>query len=211
MLEEVSVKTVFVIDDDELMVSSLVSLLVDLGYRAEGYTSAEAFLEKYPSPEGVMILDLRLKGMSGRLLQSRLGDQPSLQIIFISGVAEVDDAVVAMKSGAHDFLVKPFRPQVLIDAVAGAFEKLDHKHLQVCRIDEGKAAYGMLTRREREIASMMLAGLRNKQIAYKTGRSENTIKVHRSRIFRKVGATSILDLNKKLEGIMLLPDERNPS
>jgi FixJ family two-component response regulator len=193
---------VYVIDDDDLMVAALTSLLGDVGYRVTGFSGAESFISAHPEPEGVIIIDLRLKGMSGRWLQERLQTSNRVEFIFISGVAEVDDAVVAMKSGAHDFLVKPFRPQVMIDAVSGAFQKLKRNQEKVHQIGEGKACYELLTRREREIASLMLEGLRNKQIAYHTGRSENTIKVHRSRILRKVGASSILDLSKKLEGIV---------
>lgn len=195
-------RPVFVVDDDELMCEELTQLLQKVGYDARAYPTADAFLTSYPEPTGVLIIDLRLKGVSGLRLQQKLQGCSSVQIIFMSGVAYVEDAVAAMKAGAYEFLVKPFRPQALIDAVDGAFERLCIGQLDKVQLQAATRAYQSLTEAEREIAHLLASGLRNKQVAYRSGRAESTVKVHRAWVMKKMGVTTLVDLSRQLQWII---------
>lgn len=192
---------VLLIDDDPLMRDEVEALLSDVGYAVRAFAGVDALFAAVPDPSGVLIVDLRLQGPSGLLLQRRLAHKREVQIIFISGVAEVEDAVAAMKAGAFEFLVKPFRAQALIDAVGGAFEKLGLAHAEQIEEKAVRAAYRSLTDTERDIAHLLASGLRNKEIAYRTGKAENTVKVHRARVMQKMKATSVVALARKLEWI----------
>lgn len=199
-------QSVFVVDDDELMRDEICSLLLDVGYRAQPFHSAAALFAVEPEPSGVLVVDLRLKGISGLMLQQKLAGRSDVQIIFISGVAEVEDAVLAMKGGAFEFLVKPFRKQALIDAVGGAFERLGAAQMQIGHTLAIQTAYDSLTETEREIALLLVKGLRNKQVAYLSEKSENTVKVHRARVMQKMGAASLLELSRQLQQIGAMQD-----
>jgi FixJ family two-component response regulator len=190
---------VYVVEDDPLMRDEVAGLLAEMTYTVRTFESADRFLEAEASPYGVLVVDLRLKGMSGLMLQRQLAGRPQLEIIFISGVADVTDSVMAMKAGAHEFLVKPFRPQALLDAVASAFQKLEDDRLSGVEIERVCRAYTTLTDTERQIAALLVHGLRNKQIAYLADKAENTVKVHRSRIMQKMGVTSVVELSQHLK------------
>lgn len=190
---------VHIVDDDEDMLFSLRILLERAGYTVCAHQSAGEFLECELHRAGVLILDLRLKGISGLGLQERIAHWESLQIVFISGVAEVPDSVAAMKAGAHDFLIKPFREQVLLDAVAGAMSKVAAASAKTASYREARQNFELLTETEREIAKLVATGLRNKQIAFMTEKTENTVKVHRSRIMQKMGTNSAYSLMLMLQ------------
>lgn len=190
---------VHIVDDDDDMLLALRILLEGAGYAVRPYASAADFLECEPEPAGVLVLDLRLKGISGLGLQERLASCSNLQIIFISGVAEVPDSVAAMKAGAHDFLIKPFRHQVLLDAVAEAMVKVAQADLKTASFREAQQNFELLTETEREIAGLVASGLRNKEIAHMSDKTENTVKVHRSRVMHKMGVNSAYALMQQLQ------------
>ncbi len=193
----------FVIDDDALMRGELIHLLEGVGYEVVAYPSANDFLRAHAEPAGVLVVDLRLQGISGLLLQRKLLGRPEVQFVFVSGVAHVEDAVTAMKAGAFEFLVKPFRPQALIDAVGGAFDRLDDRQVDQVNLQVARSAYHSLTETEREVAHLLASGLRNKQIAYCSGRAESTVKVHRARIMKKMGVGTLVDLARQLQRLGL--------
>ncbi|NMN03852.1 MULTISPECIES: response regulator [unclassified Novosphingobium] len=192
---------VLIVEDDPLMRDEIVGLLSDVGYRVHAFAGADQLFAAEPEPAGILILDLRLKGPSGLLLQQKLAGRSDVQIIFISGHAEVEDAVAAMKAGAFEFLVKPFRPQALIDAVGGAFERLGSARAELIHVEAVQASFDSLTETEREIALLLAQGLRNKQVAYISGKAENTVKVHRARVMQKMGVTSLIELSRHLQRI----------
>jgi FixJ family two-component response regulator len=197
----VGASTVYVVDDDAEQRAAIEFLLASVKCSVQAFDSASAFLDAGIEPAGVMILDMRMPGLSGLGLQQRLAWSPLIEIIFLSGVAEVPDSVAAMKAGAADFLVKPVRPQVLLDVVASAMERIASRQSQARRGDIHRASYDQLTEAEREIAALVVDGLRNKQIAFATNRTENTVKVHRARIMQKMGATSVVDLIARLSAV----------
>jgi len=198
--------TAYVVEDDDDMREAVGDLLALSGHDVALYADAARFLEEVPEPRGVLVVDLRLKGMSGLRLQQKVMDNAMLAIIFISGVADIQDSVEAMKAGALDFLVKPVRAQILIDAVAAGMERVSQVHRADARHSAFRAGYEMLTEAEREIAGFVAMGWRNKQIANKTGKTENTVKVHRARMLKKMEAGSPFELMTQLKAIGVLAD-----
>ena len=198
--------SVIVVDDDKLMREEVVLLLKSVGYIVRSYACAVEMLEQEVNFCGVVVTDLRLRGLSGLMLQQRLAAFRTIQIVFISGYAEVEDAVVAMKAGAYEFLEKPFRPQALLDAVGGALAKLEDSREASSNLAQVRGCYDRLTDTERQIAVLVAKGLRNKQIAHIAGKSENTIKVHRGRILQKMGVTSVVDLSRQFRDIGISGD-----
>lgn len=194
-------RQVVVVDDDDLLRDEIAGLLSGIGYRVRTYAGADELLAADPDPSGVLVVDMRLKGMSGLLLQQKLAGRADIQFVFISGVAQVEDAVEAMKAGASEFLVKPFRTQALVDAVGKAFERLSATNADLTHVEAIRAAYDSLTETERAIALLLASGLRNKQVAYRSGKAENTVKVHRARIMQKMAASSLIELSQQLQRI----------
>jgi FixJ family two-component response regulator len=191
-----AVPTVLIVDDDESVRLALENLFRSVDLHVITFAST-ADLLKYPLPDTVscLVLDVRLPGVSGLDLQSHLDKQgQAIPIIFITGHGDVPMSVRAMKAGAVDFLLKPFRDQDLLDAVSNALAA------DRARRDAGeatralRAAYMQLTAREREIMSHVTTGLMNKQIAAECGLSEITVKIHRGNMMRKMGAGSVADL-----------------
>jgi FixJ family two-component response regulator len=187
---------IFVVDDDASVRKSLARLLDSLGFKAETFASADEFLkrERYEGI-GCMVLDVRMPGLSGMDLQEELNKADyCMPIIFITGHGDIPMSVQAMKKGAVDFLPKPFDDNALIDALRKAIEK--HTAVKAAR-DETRAILeqiGQLTPREFEILRYLITGMLNKQIAFKLGIAEKTVKIHRARVFDKLGARSIADL-----------------
>lgn len=196
-----AVPPIHVVDDDTDMLMALRLLLEGVGYVVHTYEDGSDFLRRVEEPDGVLILDLRLKGISGLRLQQRVAHHRHLEIIFISGTAEVPDSVTAMKAGACDFLVKPFREHEMLDAVARAMEQIAKSYAVALADRAAQQGYDQLTETEREIARLVASGLRNKKIAALTGKAENTVKVHRSRIMQKLGVTSAYELMLCLRGL----------
>jgi FixJ family two-component response regulator/signal transduction histidine kinase len=188
--------TVFVVDDDPSMRRAVERQLRSVGYRVESFDSAQSFLDR--SPEfgiACVVSDLRMPGMSGLDLQASLAKaQCDLPIVFISGHGDVSTTVHALKSGAVNFLAKPFTKSALLSAVADALARSGHVAAERGRRGALEARHNILTPREREVLSLVAAGMLNKVIADRLGIAEATIKIHRGRVMEKMGAASVADL-----------------
>jgi RNA polymerase sigma factor (sigma-70 family) len=192
---------VFVIDDDPSVRSSLKFLIGTVGLQVESFDSAESFLQKKP-PErpSCLVLDVRLRGLSGLDFQRELAARNiRTPIVFITGHGDIPMSVHAMKEGAIEFLTKPFRDQDLLDAIRVALERDRRRREQENQIAELRQRFESLTRREQEVISMVVSGMLNKQIAAQLGTAENTVKVHRSRAMEKMRAQSLADLVRMME------------
>jgi FixJ family two-component response regulator len=187
---------VFVVDDDAAMRRSLEDLIRSVGLDVEGFPSAQEFLRrKRPDVPGCLVLDVRLPGLSGLDLQKRMMEAGlELPIVFITGHGDIAMTVKAMKAGAVEFLTKPFRDQDLLDAIQQALERERKAREQRMELDELRRRVGTLTPRERDVVSLVVAGLLNKQIAGRLGTSEATVKLHRHRVMEKMGANSLAEL-----------------
>jgi len=190
------VPTVFVVDDDAAVRQSLVLLIRSMALPVAAFESAQDFLERGdPAHPGCLVLDIRMPGMSGLELQDELVRRDvSLPVIFITGHGDVAMAVRAMKSGAVDFIEKPFSDQVLLERINRALEE-DRARRQV---REERAEIGRrvetLSPREREVMERIVAGQANKVIAIELGLSERTIEIHRAKVMTKTGARSLAEL-----------------
>jgi FixJ family two-component response regulator len=192
---------VYLVDDDELFRRSTERLIRTAGLNVQPFTSARDFL-KGPRPEvpACLVLDVRMPGLSGTDLQRELIQSGfAVPIIFITGHGDIPTSVRAMKAGAVEFLTKPFRSRVLLDAIRAAIER-DRARLQKhSEIRELRERYQHLTPREREVMTHVADGLLNKQIAGKLSTTEATIKFHRAHIMQKMRADSLADLIRMAE------------
>jgi FixJ family two-component response regulator len=187
---------VFVIDDDVAMRATLSSLFRSMGLRVELFGSAQEFAQiKMPNVASCLVLDIRLPGVSGLDFQIKLAEADiRIPIIFMTGHGDIPMSVQAMKAGAVDFLTKPFRDQDILDAVIRAIERDQKRRDSEKAVSELRILLDSLTSREREVMTLVLAGLMNKQIAAKLGVTEITVKVHRGHMMRKMKARSVIDL-----------------
>lgn len=188
--------TVVVIDDDLEVREALQGLLRTVGLRAELFASVADFLDSArPDVPGCLVLDVRLPGRSGLEFQDDLAKaHVHLPIIFMTGYGDIPMSVRAMKAGAVEFLTKPIRPQELLDAIHRAIEQDRDRRDSEQVISNLRARLETLTRREREVMALAVAGRLNKQIAAEIGLSEATVKLHRGQVMRKMGARSLADL-----------------
>jgi RNA polymerase sigma factor (sigma-70 family) len=187
---------IYVVDDHDTAREGLQALLESVGYTVKTFDSATALLkEPLAGTPSCIISDVRLPGPSGLQLQQELMDRGyRIPVIFITGYADVRMSVQAMKSGAIEFLVKPFREQELLDATRFALER-DQARLGAEAQQQGlQRLFESLRDREREVLRLVIAGLLNKQIAHSLGLSEPTVKVYRHNLMRKLGARSVAEL-----------------
>jgi FixJ family two-component response regulator len=188
---------VFVVDDDPAVLRSLERLIASAGFAVEAFDSAVSFLEHVPQQDSAtcLVLDLQLPGLSGLDLQNELTQSGHpMSIVFLSGRGDIPSAAKAMREGAIDFLVKPVDEPELLDAVSRALAKDEERLLADRARRDLDERMGRLTRREREVCTLVVRGLLNKQIAYELGTSEKTIKVHRGRMMRKLEVDSVAAL-----------------
>jgi FixJ family two-component response regulator len=188
--------TVFVVDDDDAVRTSLRLLLKSVGLPVETHASAQAFLDAYdPERAGCLVLDIRMPGMSGLELQQRLTEMHAiLPIVFITGHGDVPMAVEAMQHGAVDFIQKPFRDQDLIDRINQALEKDNANRAGLRERDAILRRMQQLTPREREVLDLVTKGKANKVIAGDLGVSQRTVEIHRARVMEKMAASSLAHL-----------------
>jgi FixJ family two-component response regulator len=193
--------TVFIVDNDPSVRDSLQFLLESVGLEVRSFSSARDFLDGAdPEAPGCLLLDVRMPGMSGLDLQNALANaEINLPIIFITGHGTVPMSVRAMKAGAVDFLQKPFDEQDLLNAVHQAVEQDRKERLKRDELREIQKRINALTPREYEVFTFLVSGMLNKQVAYRLGTTERTIKAHRSRIMEKMEAASLTDLVRHAE------------
>lgn len=190
--------TIFIVDDDEAVRDSLRWLLEANGYRVRSFSGAEEFLESYdPNQIGVLIVDVRMPGMSGLELQEELiARNAPLPIVFITGHGDVPMAVSTMKKGAVDFLEKPFNETDLRAIVARMLEMATERHSVLMAKKNQEAVLGRLTSREQQVLERIVAGRLNKQIAGDLNISIKTVEAHRANIMEKLEVTTVADLMK---------------
>jgi FixJ family two-component response regulator len=188
---------VHVVEDDSGLRRSLRFLLESVGWKVNLYASAEEFLEtaEFPAQPCCLLLDIRMQAMSGLELQQVLREKDiQLPIVFMTGHADVSLAVQAMKSGASDFIEKPFKDQMVLDAVATAIRRSAAALSQTQKRDVAGAALASLSPREQEVARLVALGQPNKLIAAELGISEKTVHIHRQHVMEKAGVSSAAEL-----------------
>jgi FixJ family two-component response regulator len=183
---------VFVVDDDLSVRESLELLIQSAGWQPEIFASAQDFLSRpRVTVPSCLVLDVTLPGLNGLELQQQLADRTDMPIIFITGYGDVPMTVRAMKAGAVEFLTKPFRDDVLLNAIRGAIERSRAALRVDAQMRAMRNCYESLTPREREVMALVVSGLLNKQIGGELGISEITVKAHRGQVMRKMKADSL--------------------
>jgi FixJ family two-component response regulator len=206
-MKAAAVSTVFVIDDDGGMRQAIQDLVESVGLRAEAFATGEEFLEKPRTADpSCLVLDVRLPQMSGLEFQQKLAELGvRIPIIFITAHGDIPMSVRALKSGAVEFLTKPFRDQDLLDAIQQALQRDRAAREQLADISELQERYGALTAREREVMALVISGMLNKHIAAKIGASEATVKIHRGHLMEKMQADSLIELVRMADKLDLSP------
>jgi FixJ family two-component response regulator len=194
---------VYLVDDDEAVRDALGMLFKSIGIQHEAFASALDFLQHYDTRrQSCLVADVRMPGLSGLELQERLNEQRSeIPIIFITGHGDVPMAVTAMKSGAIDFLQKPFRDQDLIDRIHKALERDGDARKGRAEREEIRARLALLTPREHEVMERVARGQANKVIAMDLGVSQRTVELHRARVMKKLRLRSVAELVHAIERI----------
>jgi len=195
--------TITIVDDDDSVRRALSRLLRASGYLVKTYSSATEYLSDRFETEagpGCLLIDVRMPDLDGLQLQALLnGEKSEAAVVFMTGHGDVLTGVRAMKSGAIDFLLKPFLDDELLDAVSRALERNAELRVHHRDIDELERREAKLTRREREVCALVVTGRLNKQIAAALGTSEKTVKVHRSRVMAKMEVASLAELVRMIE------------
>jgi FixJ family two-component response regulator len=197
--------TVFIIDDDRGMRQAVQDLVESVGLRAESFATGQEFLNRQSTSDpSCLVLDVRLPQMSGLDFQRRLAEiGMQIPIIFITAHGDVPMSVRALKSGALEFLTKPFRDQDLLDAIQQALQRDRAVREQQAEVHELHSRYKALTAREREIMGLVVSGTLNKQIASEIGASEATVKIHRGNLMQKMQAGSLIELVRMADKLKL--------
>jgi FixJ family two-component response regulator len=208
-MKSAAVPTVFIIDDDRGMRQAIQDLVESVGLRAESFATGKEFLSKQRTDDpSCLVLDVRLPQMSGLDFQRRLAETGvQIPIIFITAHGDIPMSVTALKSGAVEFLTKPFRDQDLLDAIQQALQRARATRAQQAEIQDLKERYHTLTPREREVMTLVVSGMLNKQIAYEIGASEATVKIHRGHVMQKMQAGSIVELVRMADKLKLSPSQ----
>ncbi|MCK5902188.1 MAG: response regulator transcription factor [Cocleimonas sp.] len=195
--------TVFIIDDDDEVREALQLLMQSIGLHCETYPSAQSYLDAFNiNSRGCLVLDVRMKGMSGLALQSHLATFPlHPPIIMITGHGDISMAVQALQAGALDFLEKPFNEQSLLESIYRAIEKDAQQRGEASKTAEIHQRIARLTSREKEVMEEVVSGKRNKVIAYDLEISQSTVEAHRAKVMEKMEAASLSDLMRMIFSI----------
>ena len=202
-----AVPTVFIIDDDRGMRQAIQDIVESIGLRAESFATGQEFLSsKGTNGPSCLVLDVRLPQMSGLDFQRRLAESGlRIPIIFVTAHGDIPMSVKALKSGAVEFLTKPFRDQDLLDAIQQALERDGIAQKEQAEVADLQKRHQALTLREREVMTLVVSGMLNKQIASEIGASEATVKVHRGNVMHKMQASSVVDLVRMADKLKLSP------